>query len=181
MSVEPLVYKDTIQNILTVVEGKLSPRIVERLQREALIDVNALAASYPLKAHDAMVKVLSEELYPTKSIDEATYELGMSMMGRYGDSLLGKALFAVIRMLGPMKVLKRVPEYFKQGNNYADVKIEVTGPSSYILDHNEVGAWPHYVRGSMHGSGKVIGLKGHAVELLSYDGHRATLRVSWDE
>ena len=143
MGAEPLVYTDTIKNILTAVEGKVSPRIVERLQREAGVDVKALAASYPLRAHDAMVKVLAEELYPTKSIDEATHELGVSLMARYGDSLLGKALFAVIRMLGPMKVLKRVPEYFKQGNNYADVKIEVTGPSSYVLDHNEVGAWPH--------------------------------------
>ncbi len=178
-TVDPQVYKESISNILSAVEKRLSPKILERLKKDAGIEPAALKPAYPLKTQDAMIKVLAEELYPGKHPDVATYELGTTLMARYSENVLGRAMFSVIRLLGPMRVLKRVPDFFKQGNIYVNVSLNVTGPSSYELDHNEVGRWPHFTRGSMASSGTVIGLKDHAVELLSYDGHRAKYRVSW--
>jgi uncharacterized protein (TIGR02265 family) len=84
-----------------------------------------------------------------------------------------------VRLLGPMRFVKRIPTLFRQTNNYAEVRVSVTGPTSYEIDHNEVGAYPHYFRGVMQGTGEVVGLHGHGCELLSYDGHRGRYRVWW--
>jgi uncharacterized protein (TIGR02265 family) len=176
---EKLIYREGITNLLDSVRARLGPKVRERLRVEAGIDESALKPSYPLGAHDSAVKVLAEELYPGKPMDDATYEVGRGLMANYGRGVLGRALFSLIRLIGPMRMLKRVPQYFRQTNNYADVKIDVVGPTAYELAHNEVGAWPHFLRGSMQGSGEVIGLDGHAVELLAYDGHAGRFRVSW--
>jgi len=176
---EKVVYKEAVTNILDAFRARVGPKIRERLRAEAGIDEGALKPRYPLAAHDAMVKILSEELFPGRPFDEATYEVGRAMLNHYGRSVLGRAIFSIIRLVGPMRMLKRTPDYYKMNNNFADVKVEAVGEKSYIVDHNEVGAVPHYWRGTMQGSGEVIGLPGHAVDLLDYDGHRARFKIRW--
>lgn len=176
---ERVVYKDSITNLLDAHRPRFTHRIRERLRVEAGIDEAALKASYSILTHDLLVKILAEELHPGLSFDESTYEVGRELSKSYGRGILGKALYSLIRMIGPMRTLKRTPEYFRMSNNYADVKIEVTGKTSYILDHNEVGIVPHYWRGTMQGAGEAMGLTAHSVELLSYDGARARFHVRW--
>src|SRR5687767_9369501 len=122
---EKVVYKDAVTNLLDAFRARIGPRIRERLRVEAGIEETALKPRYPLELHDAAVKILSEELFPGRPFDEATYEVGRGMLSHYGRGVLGRALFSLIRLVGPMRMLKRVPEYYKMSNNYADVKIEV--------------------------------------------------------
>ncbi|MBK7861073.1 MAG: DUF2378 family protein [Archangiaceae bacterium] len=179
MADEKLHNRDAVINMLEANRARLGPRIRERLRNEAGIDEAALKPNYSLAEHDAMVKVFAEELYPGRPLEEATFEVGRSLLANYGRGVLGRALFSVIRLVGPIRILKRVPEYYRMTNNFAEVTISVTGPKSYDLEHNEIGGYPHYMRGSMQGSGELIGLTGYSVELLEYDGHRGRFRVSW--
>lgn len=173
-----VVYRDGIAPTVDGVRAKLTPRLLDRLRSEAGYDDAVARREYPQAAFDSVVKILAEELYgPTP--DEATFELGQQVMLRYRDSVVGKALFPLIRFLGPMRFLKRMPSFFRQVNNYADVKVTVEGPSTFVMDHNEVGTVPHYFRGIMQGSAAVLGLGSPRCELLSYDGHRGVYRVSW--
>jgi uncharacterized protein (TIGR02265 family) len=178
--VDNVVYKEAITSTLDAVRSQLTPRIRERLKAEAGFNIDAMSPTYPLTVLDETIRVLSEEFFGGRAPDEATYELGRVALKRYGEGTLGKALFPLVRMLGPMRFLKRLPSLFRQTNNYADVKVEVLSPTSYELDHNEVGRYPHYMRGVMQSAGEVIGLKGHACDLLSYDGHRARYRMRWE-
>ncbi len=176
---ERLVYREGIATVLDAVRPRLNPRIVSRLQAEAGIDAAASRPSYPQASLDALTRILAEELYRGLPVDEATFQLGVACLKHYEHTLLGKALFPVVRLLGPLRVAKRLPGIFRQTNNYADVKVEVTSDRSWELDHNEVGAYPHMIRGNMHGAGELLGWKNHKCELLSYDGHRARYRMSW--
>ena len=176
---EKVVYKEGITNFLEAFRPRLGPRIRERLRSEAGVDESTLKPRYPLASHDAVVKILAEELHPGTPYDSATYDVGRALLNHYGRSVLGRAIFSIIRLVGPMRMLKRTPDYYKLTNNYADVKLEVLTEKSYVVDHNEVGAVPHFMRGTLQGSGEVIGLPGHAVELIDYDGHRGRYKVSW--
>jgi uncharacterized protein (TIGR02265 family) len=177
--VDKVVYREALTSTLDAVRAQLTPRIVDRLKREAGFDDKALAPTYPMKVLDETIRVLSEEFFRGRARDEATYELGRLAMKRYGDSTLGKALFPLVRLLGPMRFLKRIPSLFRQSNNYAEVSVEPFGPTGYELNHNEVGQHPHYMRGVIQSTGEILSLKDHACELLSYDGHRARYRVQW--
>jgi uncharacterized protein (TIGR02265 family) len=127
-----------------------------------------------------VIRVLAEEFFKAPTLEKSTYELGRATLKRYGEGPLGKALFGIVRLIGPIRFVKRMPALFRQTNNYAEVTIEVTGPSSYIIDHNEAGAHPHYLRGIMQGCAELIGLKNHTAELLSYDGHRGRFHCRWE-
>lgn len=176
---EKVVFREGITSTIDTVRGRLTPRALERLKAEAGFDENERKPSYPLAALDATIKVLAEEFFRAPTLEQSTFELGRAAMKRYGESTLGGAMFSLVRMLGPMRFLKRMPATFRQMNNYAEATLEVTGPTRYELDHNEVGAYPHYMRGIFQGAGELMGLKGHVSELLSYDGHRARYRVHW--
>jgi len=176
---EPVVYKDAVFSIVDGFRKELTPRIRERLLKEAGVDEAAPKPSYPPSAQDATIKVFSEELFGKLSPDEATFELGRAAMKRYGDGPT-KALFPLVRMLGPMKFLKRMPAMFRQTNNFAEVTADVTGPTSYELEHSHAGAYPNYLRGVLQGSGEIIGLKRYTCTVLKYDGQRARYRITWE-
>lgn len=174
-----LVYREGFTTVLTAMKARLSPRIMARLQAEAGLDAALSKPSYPQASLDALTKVLAEELYRGLPADEATFQLGVACLKHYEHTLLGRALFPLVRLLGPMRVVKRLPSIFRQTNNYAEVKVDVTSEKSWELEHNEVGAYPHMIRGNMQAAGDLFGWKDHKCELLSYDGHRARYRVSW--
>ncbi len=177
---EKLVYPDGIISTVDAARGRLTPRILERLKNEAGYEDGVKRPSYPISTMDKVVKIFAAELYAGMPADQAQYEVGKLAMKRYTDSTVGKALMPLIRMLGPMRFLKRLPSMFRQANNYADVKVDIMGPATFILDHNEVSELPHYFRGVMEASIALIGLKEPRCELLEYDGHRAKYRVSWN-
>lgn len=176
---QKLVYKEGITSTVDAVRSRLTAKVRERLEAEAGFDDAALEPTYSISALDSVVKILAQEFF-TGTPEQQQFDLGVVAMKRYGESALGKALFPLIRLLGPMKFLKRTAALFRQTNNYADVKVEVTGPTSYVLDHNEVGSIPEYFRGVLEASGTMIGLKNYRCALLEYDGHRARYRISWD-
>lgn len=175
---EKRVYPEGISPTVDGVRPRLTPAIIARLRTEAGWDEAVKRREYPQATFDGVVKILGAELYGADA-DVATFKLGQQVMLRYKDSTLGKAIFPVIRFLGPMRFLKRMPPMFRQVNNYADVKVDVVGPSAFLMDHNEVGEVPHYFRGIMQGSAEVLSLPGARCELLEYDGHRGRYRVSW--
>ncbi len=176
---DKIVYRDGIVTTIDTVRARLSPRTWQRLASEAGVDEKVSRPSYPFETLNAVIRVLAEELFPGRSIDDATFELGLLSLKTYGHTVMGSALFAIIRLLGPLRIVKRLPTTFRQFNNYADVKIEITSDKSWELDHNEVGLYPHMIRGNMQAAGELFGWHGLHVELLSYDGHRARYRVSW--
>jgi uncharacterized protein (TIGR02265 family) len=176
---EKIVFREALISTIDSVRSKFTPRVRERLLGEAGVDDKVSRPSYPLATSDAVTRILAEELFPGRSLDDATFQLGLVSLRHYGGTVMGSALFGVIRLLGPMRIVKRLPPVFRQFNNYADVKIDITSDKSWELDHNEVGAYPHLIRGNMHAAGDLFGWKDHRCDLLHYDGHRARYRVSW--
>ena len=83
MPEEKVVYKDAIKNLLDAFRARIGPRVRERMRAEAGVDENELKPSYRLAMHDAVVKILAEELYPGRPLDEATYEVGRAMLDNY--------------------------------------------------------------------------------------------------
>ena len=171
---EKRVYKDGITPTLDGVRARLHPALHERLRAEAGFDEARPSKDYPLATFDAVVKLLAAELFEG---DEA--RLGVAVLERYQHSLLGKAIFPLIRLIGPMRFLKRVPFAFRQVNNFAEVTVQVTSARSCVIEHNEVGAIPQYFRGVLQTAGDLLCLPAFRCELLDYDGHRARFGISW--
>jgi uncharacterized protein (TIGR02265 family) len=174
-----VVYREGISALLASVRARFTPRVRQRLLAECGVDEKALAPSYPWTVLDQIQEVLCQELWPGVPMDQATFELGRQALVHYGDTVLGKALFGVVRLLGPLRIAKRLPSVFRQTNNYAELTMHITSETSWELEHNEVGRYPHQIRGNMQAAGELFGWKDHKCELLSYDGHRARYRVSW--
>lgn len=173
-----LVYDENFENILRPHRAALTPKCIDRLKSEAGVDVSTkLRPNYPRPAFDKTLLILAQEIYPTKSLEKATLQLGEDIIAPFQGSVLGKAILGVIKLIPIKSSLRRLPGYLKSGNNYIEATVVETGEFSYDLTLNEMGAYPQYWVGVMSAGNRILGYAQSSVTLVAYDGHKGTLRI----
>ncbi len=177
---EQLVFEQTIEGMFVRgLQGRLSPRARERL-KAAGIDVSApLRPAYPFEIWMAGLKVAAEEVFSSHSEQEAMFKLGELLIDGYRETLLGRAVLGMVRVLGPKRTLLRSTQNFRSGNNYTETRLVEVSPTCTELWMNEVGPFPSFTQGILLAAMRASGAPGLQVELKDYDGHAATYRVSW--
>ena len=174
-----LVHAHTVEGLYWRALGlKVPPALKDEL-RELGLDLEGKPRDIE---HEPWVKMLAatvRHLYPRLSVDDGYYQLGDTIMRGYESTIMGKALFAMMRMLGPHRVLKRASSSLRSGNTYSDAKVTELGGNHYEVWTNECNGSPHYLRGIFFSALTRAGAKGVSVKVLSYDGHAATFDINW--
>ena len=132
--------------------------------------------------HETWARMLAttvRQLYPTSSTDDGYFRLGATIMEGYESTIMGKALFAMMRMLGPHRVIKRASESLRSGNTYSQATVKPLGGNQYEIWTNECNGNPNYIRAIVTGALQRAGAKDLQVKVLSFDGRQATFDVRW--
>jgi len=111
--------------------------------------------------------------------DERFRALGRAVLQRYEETLMGKPVVGLMRLLGPKRILQRVNSTLRSGNNYIVANLKPTGERSYEGDVNECNGNPHYVAGVIEQGLIISGATNVRVEVKDFDGHRATYLIAW--
>jgi uncharacterized protein (TIGR02265 family) len=182
MADELLIFEQTIEALfLRALHGRLTPDCKAKL-RQAGLDVDQkLKPAYPLDAWMTYLRIASEELYPQEPLEQGTWKLGEAYIEGFRETMLGRAVLSLLRVLGPRRALMRATQNFRAGNNYTESKLNELGPGQFELWMNEVGRYPAFTAGIIHAGLRVAGAKDISVEMASYDGHACTYRISWRE
>src|SRR5690242_8988274 len=108
--------------------------------------------------------------------------MGERMIDGYQESMIGRAMFSTLRLLGPRRMLQRAQKNFRSGNNYTEVRFTDVSPTSMELWFNEVDeVLRHFTVGLVLAGMRVGGAVEPQVELLHSDAKGCTLRASWKE
>ncbi|HYI02408.1 DUF2378 family protein [Hyalangium sp.] len=182
MADELLVYEQTIEALFVrALGGRLSPECRARL-REAGLDVTQkLKPAYPFRAWMTFIRIAAEELYPGMPLAESTFKLGEAYVEGFRETMLGRAVMSLLRVLGPRRTVLRATQNFRAGNNYTETRVAEMGPARFEVWMNEVGEFPDFTAGIIHAGVRASGAKELRVELFDYDGHACTYRISWKE
>jgi uncharacterized protein (TIGR02265 family) len=173
---EALVTDQTIDNLLRPYRNRLLPNVVRRLSALGVDANGKLLPTFLRPVQDETIRVLAEEYYPGQPMDVSTRQVGADSIRVVEESLMGRTLMRMLRLLPHQAALKRLPTLMRIGNNFLDVKVTDLGGKRYTLDLNEAGAWPQYWIGLMSTANTVLlGFSRATVELDSYDGHRAVI------
>jgi len=182
MADELLIFEQTIEALFVrALGGRLTPDCKARL-RQAGLDVDQkLKPAYPFKSWMTFIRIAAEELFPGVPLPEGTFKLGEAHIEGFRETMLGRAVLSLLRVLGPRRALNRATQNFRSGNNYTESRLTELGPGRFELWMNEVGDFPSFTAGIIHAGLTIAGAKELQVEPSGYDGHACTYRISWRE
>jgi uncharacterized protein (TIGR02265 family) len=104
--------------------------------------------------------------------------MGRAMVSRYAEGMLGRAAFAVLRLIGPERSLARMSRSLMAVNNYTETALTRLGPGHFELWINVVYS-PDYYRGVLLEGFAQTGVAGCEASLLRRTGESATYGVRW--
>lgn len=159
--------------------ARLTPSLVEQLARLGVNIHKPFNPAYTIETWQQTIELLARELYPTQSMGDAQKDLGRITLRGYGETLVGKALFAMLRIIGPVRAIERAARSYASTNNYTQVTLTRTGPNEYDFGINEKHTLPEYDMGVSEAMLEYLGVKDGRVTLVSKDAEGFTMHLSW--
>ena len=136
-------------------------------------------AGYPSDRWHGSIRILAEEHHPSLAHLEGTREVGRAFMRGYMQTALGRSIFAMLRILGPLRSLRRMSRNFRTGDNFTETWLHEDAPGDVRLELNHAEV-PAFIQGMLEQGLEGVGAQGSSVELLSKpsDG-RTAYRIRW--
>jgi uncharacterized protein (TIGR02265 family) len=158
--------------------GRLDAECLARLRQAGLDLEKRFLPAYDLELIERCVRIAATCAFPGRTEDEAMWLMGEAQVVGYRETLIGRGVFTVLKLLSPRQILERLAHSWRSGNNFTETRIIALGPTSYEL-------WINRTAGATFSQGVVataMRLAGHPqvkVEILGSEPPAATYRVSW--
>jgi uncharacterized protein (TIGR02265 family) len=147
--------------------------------RELGLDLRRpLEPGYPLETWFKVMRFGAGLIAPGRPEAEQFELLGRRFVDGYEQTLVGRALLASMRVLGPRRMLERMNRNFRSGNNYTETQLVPRGPNDFELSFNQVKS-PEFYRGMLLAGLGRTGATGLAIQLVRHDDQGTTFRVTW--
>lgn len=160
---------------------RLTPLIIERLRAEGLDIERPLLPGYPTRVWYQAVRILAEEVYPELPYEQGVRETGRAFIRGYFETAFGRTVLAVLRVLGPLRSLKRMGRNFRTGNNFSETWVHEDGPGDVRLEVNDpIADAPTFIQGLIEVGMGYVKAQDVQVEVESIlpNGH-VVYRVRW--
>lgn len=179
---ERLVYIQVVEGLLQHgLRGRISPRLRLRL-RQAGIDVDRpLMPAYPVTQWMHCLRIVAEESWPGVPLEQAFRNLASAHVEGYGQTLIGRAVYGVMRLLGPRRLVQRLPQTLRATDNYTEALLTERGPTTYELRMNSVLDCPGYSEALFEGLLRMGGGESPHVRILSIEDGHTTYLLTWTE
>jgi len=107
---EPVVYDAAVEGVfLRGLVGQVTPALSAKLRELGLDLDQKLRPTYPREAWSRMLEVTVAELFPSVSRQEGFRRLGELAVNGIGNTMIGKVLVQMARLMGPRRSMLRLP------------------------------------------------------------------------
>ncbi|AKQ69539.1 hypothetical protein A176_006451 [Myxococcus hansupus] len=177
-----LVYVQVVEGLLEHgLRGRVSPRLKHRL-RQAGIDLDRpLLPAYPVPLWMQCLNVIVEESFPGLSREDAFRQLAERHIEGYGRTLVGRAVYGVMRLLGPRRLVQRLPQTLRATDNYTEVELLEQGPTTFTMRMNSVLDAPGYAESLFESLLRLGGAEAPRVSRTHVAADSTTYLITWTE
>lgn len=162
------------------IRGKVTPTIDQAIKALGVNLDKPFQPAYPVETWAALLDLLGKHLYPDDSTPEAYRKLGRSTIVGFGETLAGRALFPLLRLIGPVRALDRASRNYAATNNYTKVVLTRVGPTSFNFYLNEKHTLPQYDMGVVEEMLSQLHVASPQVTLKTQDAEGFTMAIHWD-
>lgn len=166
---------------LVALRGRLSVAAQADLRRAGLDLSKKLLPAYPFETWKQCLEIAVRDIYSHLPLPEAWREIGHAVVEGMARTGIGRATAGVVRLLGPLRALRRLETMLKSADNYMGARVTEHTSTCVEVWLNEVMSQPTYYQGILEASLAMTGADGGQVDLLSYESGSATFFVQWSE
>lgn len=175
---ERLWFDQAIEGLwLKAIADWITPSLRASLKTQGIDLDKPLLPGYPAQVVARCLKITATALFPGQDEDTALREVGRLFLLGYQQTLIGRAVIQVLRLIGPRRSLERMQTNFRSVN-YIKTRFTSLGPTSGELWINHVDEVPAYFAGIIQQGGSFSGAKSVDVTWAPKDGGCA-FQVSW--
>lgn len=177
MSAQKLVFDSSVEALVKVARGKLSPAAAAKVVALGIPLEGKLQPAYPAEAWSQCVKIICTDLYPKAEPVEAQRQLAHRTVEQFAASFVGKALFSLTRLIGRERTLQRMTQNFRTGANFMQTRLDVLGPGHYELWINDVSGVPGFFMGLVEGGAKASTGEVDDIRVKTLEGDACTYEI----
>ncbi len=175
---ERLWFEPAVEGLfLHTLNGQISPPLAAKLKRIGIDLGEKLKPAYPAPVWAEAISITGAELRPELDPDARCDWMGELFSSGYASTFSGKAMYALLKILGPRRTLLRVERNFRSVTNYVSVQVDEILPDRYALTFNHVDGIPYFFKGIIDHSGKELGAPRKSSDTVVTDGSRLTLFI----
>jgi uncharacterized protein (TIGR02265 family) len=176
-----LIYAEVVEGLIQHgLRGRVSLRLRERL-RQLGLDVDRPPQSFPVVSWWKCLHVIVEETFPGVPTEEGFRRLARQHMEGYGRTLLGRATLRVLRLLGPRRMVLRLPHVLGSTDNYTSGTVVERAPGVFELVLNSSGQPAGYAESLFEAFLEVCAASEPRVKLLREGDDSSTYLIAWKE
>ena len=177
---QALIFSQTVEGLFR----SLAPMNDEACARFRSLGVDPrlpLAPAYPVEQWLQVMRAAAELRHPQLPLSEAMHRLGRTFVDGYGETMIGKAMLAVLRVMGPRWALDRFRRNLSTGSNFFETSVTERGPREVEVWLNRV-TWPEWYFGLVQRGLEYAGAKNVETSLVAHEGpgKGATILVKWE-
>lgn len=148
--------------------------------RSAGLDLDKpLRPGYPAADFHRWVEIAARGQFSDKTQSEGVRRIGNRAISGLEDGLIGKAMAAGLKLIGPKRALQRVDRIFKSNNNYQNATLLELNETNAKVQMSDVFGLPWYYVGVFEAAVSAIGAKEAKVELLASPPPGCVLNITW--
>lgn len=171
-------FKEAVEGLfLRALRSQDDPRLVEKLRGVGIDVTSPLLPAYSAETWARGITLAGARLHPDLSTERATYRIGCAFSDGYASTMMGKALYALLKTLGPRRTLPRMGRNFRTVTNYLEVGVTELQTDCYSVRFNEVDGIPWFYKGLVDTSGRYLGAPRISSEHIDTDGRALTLYI----
>jgi uncharacterized protein (TIGR02265 family) len=176
---QKLIFAHTFEGLLRSLRSQLTPELIAGMRARGLDPERPLRDAYPMETFVEVVHFVAGRLHPQLELEAAVARVGRDFMDGFGQTMIGRAMLAMMRVIGPQSALRRVTQEFRTGNNYSETRLTQRGPSEFELWVNEL-QMPGWYVGIVGRGLELAGARSTSVTLLRKEEVGGTFRVAWE-
>ena len=158
----------------------LTPEVKAKLRLAGLDLDRQLQPAYPAEQFHKWVKMAALEVYQNEPEDDACRRVGFRTIAGLEDTVLGRALAAGLKLIGPKRSLQRLDRIFRNNNNYQQATVTELGDTAARVELSHVYGLPSFYQGVFEAAMKVTGAKSTRITVVSLTPPGAVFQVDWD-
>ncbi len=176
------VFEHTVEGLFRMALGTRLSAAAQQALREAGLDLSRrLLPAYSQDTWKRCLAIAAKDLYPHLSPAEAWRRLGTELMGGLAQTVMGRPMSSVARMLGPLRWLRRLQHTLRGLDNVVEVRLTELSPTACELHFNEVMEQPGFYQGVLEACLAQAGARQVRARVIRREGAGATLHVEWEE
>lgn len=178
---EQLWFDFTVEGIFVKGLGqRLTPELRSDLKTLG-IDLDRLGPAYPVATARKGLEAAWQRVFPELSKTDAFRELGRLSVQGYLDTMVGKAVLGLVRIMGVKRSLLRLHQSLSGGSNYVKASSELVGPNTIEITIQDASDMPTFWEGVLLGGAQIAHAKNLRMTIIDRPVPACGYRVEWDD